>query len=53
MVEATLPTFILGKELRKTLVQEAGWVPGSVRTVMENLAPTGIRFPDRPYQKTT
>jgi len=30
------------------IVQEAGWVPGSVWTGAENLAPTGIRFPDRP-----
>jgi len=30
------------------IVQEAGWVPGSVWTGAENLAPTGIRSPDRP-----
>jgi len=29
-------------------VQEAGWAPGPVRTGAENLAPTGIRSPDRP-----
>jgi len=29
-------------------VQEAGWVPGPVRTGAENLAPTGVRSPDRP-----
>jgi hypothetical protein len=29
-------------------VQEAGWAPGSVWTVAENLAPTGIRSPDCP-----
>jgi hypothetical protein len=29
-------------------VQEAGWAPGPVWTGAENLAPTGIRFPDRP-----
>jgi hypothetical protein len=29
-------------------VQEAGWAPGPVKTGAENLAPTGIRFPDRP-----
>jgi len=31
-----------------THLQEAGWVSGPVWTVAENLAPTGIRFPDRP-----
>jgi len=30
------------------IVQEAGWTPGSVWTSVENLAPTGIRSPDRP-----
>ena len=30
------------------IVQEAGWNPGLVWTVAENLAPTGIRSPDRP-----
>jgi hypothetical protein len=30
------------------IVQEAGWTPGPVRTGAENLAPTGIRSPDRP-----
>ena len=29
------------------IVQEAGWVPGPVWTGAENLATTGIRFPDR------
>jgi hypothetical protein len=29
-------------------VQQAGWVPGPVWTGAENLAPTGIRSPDRP-----
>ena len=29
-------------------VQEAGWAPGAVWTGAENLAPTGIRSPDRP-----
>ena len=29
-------------------VQEAGWTPGPVLTGAENLAPTGIRSPDRP-----
>jgi hypothetical protein len=30
------------------IVQEAGWAPGPVCTGAENLAPTGIRYPDRP-----
>ena len=30
------------------IVQEAGWAPGPVWAVAENLAPTGIRSPDRP-----
>jgi len=30
------------------IVQEAGWVPGPVRTGAENLAPTGIRSLDHP-----
>ena len=30
------------------IVQEAGWVPGPVWTDAENLAPTGIRYPDHP-----
>jgi hypothetical protein len=31
-----------------SIVQEAGWSSGSVWTSAENLAPTGIRSPDRP-----
>jgi hypothetical protein len=30
------------------ILQESGWVPGSVWMGAENLAPTGIRSPDRP-----
>ena len=30
------------------IVQEAGWAPRPVWTNAENLAPTGIRYPDRP-----
>jgi len=30
------------------IVQEAVWAPGPVWTGAENLAPTGIRSPDRP-----
>ena len=32
------------------IVQEAGWAPGPVWTGAENLARTGIRFPDRPFR---
>jgi len=31
-----------------TIVQEAGWATGPVWTGAENLAPTGIRYPDPP-----
>jgi hypothetical protein len=31
-----------------SIVQDAGWAPGPVWAGAENLAPTGIRFPDRP-----
>jgi hypothetical protein len=30
------------------IVKEAGWATGSVWTCAKNLAPTGIRSPDRP-----
>jgi hypothetical protein len=30
------------------IVQEAAWTPGPVWTCAKNLAPTGIRSPDRP-----
>ena len=30
------------------IIQEAGWYPGPCWTGAENLAPTGIRSPDRP-----
>jgi hypothetical protein len=30
------------------IVQEAGWAPRPVWTAAENLAPTGIRSPERP-----
>jgi hypothetical protein len=30
------------------IIQEAGWVPGSVWMCAKNLSPTGIRSPDRP-----
>jgi len=41
------PFFTLGKD-PIPIVQEAGWAPGPVWTDAENLALTGIRFPDRP-----
>jgi hypothetical protein len=42
-----LPLFTPGKE-PVPIVQEAGWAPGPVWTGAKNLAPTGIRCPDRP-----
>ena len=33
------------------IVQEAGWASGPVWTGAENLAPTGIRSPDRPAHR--
>ena len=39
--------FTPGKDL-VPIVQEAGWAPGQGWTGAENLAPTGIRSPDRP-----
>jgi hypothetical protein len=41
------PYFTPGKD-PVPIVQEAGWAPGPVCTGAENLAPTGIRSPDRP-----
>ena len=41
------PLFTPGKDL-ELIVQEAGWAPGPVWTGAENLAPTGIRSPERP-----
>ena len=40
-------TFTPGKDL-VPIVQEAGWAPGPVWIGAKNLAPTGIRSPDRP-----
>jgi hypothetical protein len=39
--------FTLGKD-PIPIVWEDGWAPGQVWTDAENLAPTGIRSPDRP-----
>jgi len=41
------PLFTPGKD-PVPIVQEADWAPGPVWTGAENLAPTGIRSPDRP-----
>jgi len=41
------PLFTPGKD-PVPIVQEAVWAPGPVWTGAENLAPTGIRSPDRP-----
>jgi hypothetical protein len=41
------PLFTTGKD-PVPIVQEAGWAPGPVWTGAENLASTGIRYPDRP-----
>ena len=42
------PTALYPREDVVPIVQEAGWAPGPVWTGAENLAPTGIRSPDRP-----
>jgi hypothetical protein len=39
--------FIPGKD-PEPFVQEAGWAPESIWTVVENIAPTGISSPNRP-----
>ena len=41
------PLFTPGKDL-VPIVEEDGWAPGPVWTDAKNLAPTGIRPPDRP-----
>jgi len=47
VVKATPGHFTPGKD-KVPIVQEAGWAPGPFWTGAENIAPTGIRFPDRP-----
>jgi len=47
-VRVTLRPFLTPGKDAVLIVQEAGWTPGSVWTGAENLAPTGIRSPDRP-----
>ena len=44
------PLFTPGKD-PVPIIQEVGWAPGPVWTGAENLAPTGIRFPDCPAPK--
>jgi len=44
------PQFTPGK-YPVPILQEAGWAPGPVWTGAENLAPTGIRFPDHPARR--
>ena len=34
------------------IVQETGWAPGPVWTGAENIAHTGIRYPDRPARSS-
>ena len=46
------PIFTPGKD-PVPIVQKAGWAPGPVWTGAENLAPTGIRSPDRPTSRYT
>jgi len=41
------PLFTPGKD-QVPIIQEAGWAPEPIWAGAENLAPTGIRFPDRP-----
>ena len=43
------PLFTPGKD-PVPIVQEAGWAPGQVWTGAENLAHSGIRYPDRPVR---
>ena len=40
----------LPRERPSNHCKEAGWFPGPVGTCVENLASTGIRFPDRPVR---
>jgi hypothetical protein len=47
---ASRPGHSLPREDPVPIVQEDGWAPGPVLTGVENLAPTGIRSPDRPVR---
>ena len=46
-VSVTPRPFFTPRKDSVPIVQEAGWAPGPVWTGAENLAPTGIRSPDR------
>ena len=49
VINATLRPHYPGKDPVPIIhSQEAGWAPGTVWTGAENLAPTGVRSPDRP-----
>jgi hypothetical protein len=45
---APRPGCFTPRKYQVPIVQEAGWAPGPVWTCVKNLAPTGIRSPDRP-----
>jgi hypothetical protein len=47
-VFSATPRMLYPRERSGTHCTEAGWAPGPVWTGAENLAPTGIRSPDRP-----
>ena len=47
MVSVTPRPLFTPEKYPVPIVQEAGWAPGLVWTVAENLASTGIRSPDR------
>jgi hypothetical protein len=47
-VVSTMPLPLYPGKDPVPIVQEAGWAPGPVWTCEKNLAPTGIRSPDRP-----
>ena len=44
------PAALYPREDPVPIVQEAGWAPGLICTGAENLAPSGIRSPDRLYR---
>jgi hypothetical protein len=48
VVKATLRPLYRRERDPVPIAQQAGWAPGPVWTGAENLAPTGIRSPDRP-----
>jgi hypothetical protein len=47
MINATLQLLYTRERDMILIVEETGWAPGPVWTGVENLAPTGIRSPDR------